>query len=106
MLGDEIAMGPGKADLLEGIKETGSIAGAGRRLGMSYRRAWLLVETMNACFKTPLVEARKGGRTGGSAVLTKTGEDVLACYRRIEATALSATKPDRAALQRLLRSGP
>jgi molybdate transport system regulatory protein len=106
MLGPEIAMGPGKADLLQGIKETGSIAGAGRRLRMSYRRAWLLVETMNACFKAPLVEARKGGKTGGTAVLTKTGEDVLARYRRIEETALSTTKADRAALQRLLRAGP
>ena len=106
MLGAEIAMGPGKADLLQGIKETGSIAGAGRRLDMSYRRAWLLVETMNACFNAPLVEARKGGRTGGTAILTKTGEDVLARYRRIEETALSVTKADRVALQRLLRAGP
>ena len=103
MLGPEIAMGPGKADLLEGIRETGSIAAAGRRMGMSYRRAWLLVETMNACFKTPLVEARKGGSSGGTAVLTRTGDDVLARYRRIEQAALTASRNDRAALQRLLR---
>ena len=102
-LGTEIAMGPGKADLLQGIKETGSIAAAGRRLSMSYRRAWLLVETMNACFKAPLVETRKGGKAGGAAVLTQTGEDVLVRYRRIEEAALSTTRTDRAALQRLLR---
>ena len=63
VLGRDIAVGPGKADLLEGIRETGSIAAAGRRLGMSYKRAWLLVDTMNRCFSKPLVEAIKGGKT-------------------------------------------
>jgi molybdate transport system regulatory protein len=106
MSGPEIAMGPGKADLLEGIRDMGSIAAAGRRMGMSYRRAWLLVETMNACFTAPLVEARKGGSTGGTAVLTRTGEDVLARYRRIEKAALAASKADRSALQKLLRQDP
>ena len=105
VLGPDIAIGPGKADLLEGIKETGSIAAAGRRMGMSYRRAWLLVETMNGCFKSPVVEASKGGATGGRAVLTRTGEDVLARFRRIEASALAATRADRAALERLMRAG-
>ena len=65
VLEPDIAIGPGKADILEGIRETGSIAAAGRRLGMSYKRAWLLVETMNACFKSPLVEASRGGRPTG-----------------------------------------
>src|SRR3546814_20746579 len=64
------AIWPGKADRLQGIKETGSIAAAGRRMGMSYKRAWYLVETMNRCFRSPVVEAAKGGRSGGGAVLT------------------------------------
>ena len=70
LLGCEIALGPGKADLLEGIRETGSIAAAGRRLGMSYKRAWMLLDTMNGCFSKPLVEAVKGGKSGGGASLT------------------------------------
>src|SRR3546814_1084102 len=69
VLDPAIAIGPGKADILRGIKETGSIAAAGRRMGMSYKRAWRLVETMNHCFRTPMVEAAKGGRAGGGAVL-------------------------------------
>src|SRR3546814_19813431 len=80
-----VAIGPGKADLLQGIKETGSIAAAGRRMGMSYKRAWYLVETMNRCFRSPVVEAAKGGRYGGGAVLTALGEEVLARYRRMAA---------------------
>lgn len=60
LLGSSIAIGPGKAALLEAIGETGSIAAAGRRMGMSYRRAWLLAKTMNACFREPLIEATKG----------------------------------------------
>src|SRR5690606_13974778 len=94
MLGGEIALGPGKADLLEGIRETGSIAAAGRRLGMSYKRAWLLVDTMNRCFRTPLVEAGSGGRAGGGAALTALGEDVLARFRRMEAASARACAAD------------
>jgi molybdate transport system regulatory protein len=84
LLGAAIAIGPGKADLLEAIARTGSIAAAGRTLGMSYRRAWLLVDTMNRSFRTPLVGAAKGGRRGGGAVLTANGRRVLARYRRME----------------------
>ena len=64
LLGSSIAIGPGKAALLEAIGETGSIAAAGRRMGMSYRRAWVLAKTMNACFREPLIEAAKGGICG------------------------------------------
>ena len=71
LLGSAIAIGPGKAALLEAIGDTGSIAAAGRRMGMSYRHAWLLAKTMNACFRGPLVEATKGGVGGGGAHLTK-----------------------------------
>lgn len=78
ILGPSIAIGPGKAALLEAIAETGSIAAAGRRLGMSYRRAWVLVKTMNACFREPLVEATKGGVQGGGAQLTAVGREVIA----------------------------
>jgi molybdate transport system regulatory protein len=99
VLETDIAIGPGKADLLEGIRETGSIAGAGRRMGMSYKRAWYLVETMNRCFKRPLVEASKGGRAGGGATLTELGHEVLARYRRMEALTVEAVEPEMAALR-------
>ena len=100
VLEPDIAIGPGKADLLEGIRDTGSIAAAGRRLGMSYKRAWLLVETMNRCFKRPLVEASKGGRAGGGARLTELGEEVLTRYRRMETLTADAIEPEMAALRR------
>lgn len=91
-------IGPGKADLLQGVRETGSIAAAGRRMGMSYKRAWRLMEAMNECFAEPLTIATKGGRAGGGARLTIRGEAVLACFRRIEAGAARAAKRDLAAL--------
>ncbi len=80
----EIALGPGKVELLEGIAELGSIAAAGRRMGMSYRRAWLLIDTMNRCFREPLVEASKGGVNGGGARITAFGRSVLRRYHRLE----------------------
>ena len=87
---DEIAMGPGKAALLEAIRHTGSISAAGRELGMSYRRAWLLVDTMNRCFAEPLVEAH----SGSGAKVTAAGEAALADYlalaRRTEDAAAGA----------------
>lgn len=93
-----VSLGPGKADLLQGIAETGSIAAAGRRLGMSYKRAWSLVETLNGMFRAPLVSATKGGATGGGASLTAEGEAVLARYRAIQARAAEAAAEDLAAL--------
>jgi len=83
-----IAMGPGKADLLEAIDAAGSISAAARALGMSYRRAWLLVEEMNGCFAAPLVETHPGARTG--ARLSAEARVVLATYREAEAAALAA----------------
>ena len=83
--GDEIAMGPGKADLLEAIAREGSISAASRSLGMSYRRAWLLVDTMNRCFDKPLVEAHPGGGKGAGATLTVAGEGALRAYRALSA---------------------
>lgn len=86
-LGRSVMVGPGKADLLAAVAATGSITAAGRTMSMSYKRAWLLVDTMNRCFREPLVVAAKGGTGGGSARLTPAGERVLALYRRIEAHA-------------------
>jgi molybdate transport system regulatory protein len=102
ILGDAIAVGPGKADLLEGIRETGSIAAAGRRMGLSYKRAWLLIETMNACFKRPVVAAVKGGKAGGGARLTPLGAEVLTRYRRMQATTEKAIDKDLAWMKRTM----
>lgn len=83
--GEDIAMGPGKVELLEAIRETGSISAAARKMGMSYRRAWLLVDTMNRCFKSPLVSSSAGGTQGGGARLTPLGEEVREAYRLLQA---------------------
>jgi molybdate transport system regulatory protein len=96
-----MALGPGKIDLLESIKETGSISAAGKRMRMSYRRAWLLVDELNGYFSGPLVEASKGGADGGGAALTAFGKDVLERYRRMEARTADAIKAELAALRRL-----
>jgi molybdate transport system regulatory protein len=106
VLGPDIAIGPGKADLLEGIRETGSIAAAGRRMGMSYKRAWLLVDTMNACFKAPLVETSRGGQARGGATLSAEGEKVLAGYRRMEALTAKAIQGELAEMSRMLLDIP
>ena len=99
-----IDMGPGKADLLEGIRDTGSIAAAGRRMRMSYKRAWQLVDELNRLFDAPLVAAIKGGAGGGGAELTKTGADVLARYRRMHAACCRTIVRDVEALQRHRRN--
>jgi molybdate transport system regulatory protein len=85
--GANIVMGPGRADLLGHIQASGSIAAAGREMGMSYKRAWVLVEAMNSMFRMPLVEAVKGGAGGGGARLTEMGVVVLAAYRGLEESA-------------------
>lgn len=105
--GGEIAMGPGKADLLDAIAREGSISAAGRALGMSYRRAWLLVDTMNRCFEAPLVEARAGGGQGAGARLTPEGEAALAAYRALSSQIeQSAAGAAYAALEGAIRSEP
>ncbi len=93
MHNDEIALGPGKAELLTAIAETGSISAAGKSMNMSYRRAWMLVDVMNRCFKSPLVETAKGGSHGGGAWLTPLGKEVLAHYQAMD----NATKQVAAA---------
>ena len=98
----EIAIGPGKVALLEAIAETGSISAAGRQLGMSYRRAWLLVDEMNRSLKSPAVNTSTGGASGGGTALSPVGEAVIKHYRAIETTSRSAASADIAALTRLL----
>lgn len=105
--GDEIAMGPGKADLLEAIDREGSISGAGRSLGMSYRRTWELVDTMNRCWAEPLVEAVAGGGRNKGARLTPLGRNVLVRYRALERRIVETTKGNAFDdLTRLLRDAP
>lgn len=84
MCGQEIAMGPGKADLLEAIEATGSISAAGRAMGMSYRRAWLLVDAMNRCWARPLVETMPNGAARSGARLSGMGRHVLDAYRALQ----------------------
>ncbi len=98
-----VRLGPGKADLLEGIRDTGSIAAAGRRMGMSYKRAWMLVEAMNAMFVAPLVTSSKGGRAGGGAELTETGQAVLSAFRTMEDRLRHDSAEEAATLVRLFR---
>ncbi len=98
-----IAMGPGKADLLDAIAESGSISAAARRLGMSYRRAWLLVDTMNASFKSPLVETLTGGAQGGGALVTQLGQDVVKRYRQMEKKACASVAREMGEFSELMR---
>jgi molybdate transport system regulatory protein len=100
--GDEIAVGPGKIALLEAIIDTGSITAAAKKLRMSYRRAWLLVDAMNRAFRSPVVETAKGGPAGGSTVVTPLGEEVIRRYRTIETIAGASARSEIAALLRLL----
>lgn len=104
VLAPDVVIGPGKADLLEGIRETGSISAAGRRMKMSYKRAWHLIDSMNTCFHAAVVETVKGGAAGGGARLTPLGEEVLAHYRRMQALTANAVSRELAELSRLLRA--
>ena len=106
LLDGVIALGPGKAALLRGIQDSGSISAAARAMSMSYRRAWLLVEDMNRCFRQPLVETSTGGARGGGARLTDNGRDVLARYAAMEQAALAAVQADMDYLAALLADTP
>lgn len=98
-----VAIGPGKADVLQAIAETGSIAEAGRRLGMSYQRVWSLVRALNGDFVAPLVATQRGGAAGGGAGLTPTGVQALAIYRAIERDAERAVTKRLPQLLALIR---
>jgi len=100
--GGEIALGPGKADLLEAVAANGSIRAAAEALGMSYARAWQLVRTMNDSFVEPLVATERGGGGGGGARLTAAGERALALYREMERACEGAAAPAFARLRRML----
>lgn len=106
LFGTDAMLGPGKADLLEHIRATGSIAAAGRAMAMSYKRAWSLVEEMNRAFRAPLVDSSRGGAKGGGAHLTETGEEVLANYRALEDIIAEAGADRIETLQGLLRDAP
>lgn len=102
--GADRALGPGKIKLLEAVKQSGSISQAGRSLEMSYRRAWLLIDDMNRCFREPVVEAQPGGAQGGGAALTAFGEQLIKKYRAIETQATAAAKEQIRALETSLRA--
>ncbi|WP_338665792.1 LysR family transcriptional regulator [Pararoseomonas sp. SCSIO 73927] len=97
-LGGGLRVGPGKVRLLEEIGRAGSISAAGRALGMSYRRAWELVEALNRGFGAPVAETAAGGAGGGGARLTALGDEVVRTYRAIEAEANAAAAARLAAL--------
>ena len=103
--GDEIAMGPGKADLLDAIAREGSISAAGRALGMSYRRTWLLVDAMNRCWAEPLVATSPGKATAGARV-TPLGEDVLRRYRAMQQAVADSGAAEWRGLEALLLPQP
>lgn len=106
VFGDREMIGPGKAELLERIERCGSIAAAGREMGMSYKRAWQLIGTLNAMFREPLVESTRGGPGGGGAVLTEAGREILMLYRQFESDAAQAGAAPLAAMQARLRDVP
>lgn len=97
-------IGPGKVRLLELVAETGSISAAGREMGMSYRRAWMLINSLNEAVGTPVVETRKGGSAGGGTILTGAGRRVIDCYRAMEARAAGAVATELAELEALAGS--
>ncbi|MEF7615921.1 LysR family transcriptional regulator [Aquincola sp. MAHUQ-54] len=98
-----VAIGPGKADVLQAVAETGSLSEAGRQLGMSYQRVWSLVRAMNGDFIEPLVLTQRGGAAGGGAVLSHTGAQALAIYRAIERDAERAVAKRLPQLLALIR---
>lgn len=102
-LSPDAMLGPGKAQLLERIAETGSISAAGREMGMSYKRAWTLVEEMNVAFAEPVIDRARGGAGGGGATVTPTGTQVLRHYRALESLLREAGAADLMALNALLR---
>jgi molybdate transport system regulatory protein len=103
-LGPKQSIGPGKMRLLDAIVETGSISSAGRMLGMSYRRAWMLIDDLNSSFRRKVVSTTLGGKEGGGAKLTPFGEELVKRYRAIEASATKATKTHVAFLARAMRT--
>tara|TARA_Y100000588_G_scaffold239513_1_gene253246 strand:+ start:540 stop:911 length:372 start_codon:yes stop_codon:yes gene_type:complete len=104
LLGAAVALGPGKVALLEAVDKSGSITGAARYMGMSYRRAWKLIEAMNNDFKVPLIATSSGGRGGGGALVTKAGFDALKRYRSMETKAGQAVEKEISDFADLLKT--
>ena len=102
LMGAAVALGPGKADLLDAVDQAGSISAAARAMGMSYRRAWILIEAMNRDFKDPLVKTSAGGSGGGGAQVTAAGNEALRRYRAMEEKATAAVKKEMSAFANLL----
>lgn len=100
---DKGRLGPGKVRLLELVDEHGSISAAGRAMGMSYRRAWQLIDELNRIFNHPVVETQQGGVSGGGATLTQTGHDIIRAYRAIETRARIAAADHVEALSHIAR---
>jgi molybdate transport system regulatory protein len=100
------SVGPGKIRLLELVRETGSIAAAGRAMDMSYRRAWLLIDALNRTFREPVVATKLGGNGGGGAELTRFGAEVVAHYRDMETVAHAALRPHLLELEKSLAPMP
>jgi molybdate transport system regulatory protein len=103
LFSDKIALGPGKAELLRHVRETGSISTAAKRMHMSYMRAWLLIQEMNACFQEPVLHTVRGGSSRGGAQLTPTGEKLLGLFQRLETECLAASRVTRREIASLLR---
>jgi molybdate transport system regulatory protein len=99
-------LGPGRVELLEHVRELGSIAAAGRAMGMSYRRAWTLVDSLNRTFREPVIATQLGGRGGGAAVLTPFGEEVARRYRALQARTAAAVAEDLAVIEAALNPEP
>jgi molybdate transport system regulatory protein len=102
--GQDIAFGPGKAELLGHLDSTGSLNQAAKLMGMSYMKAWLLVQIMNSSFKKPLVKSARGGAKGGGAELTPAGRRVLELYREMHHASVKAMAPSWKELRRKLKS--
>ncbi|WP_181156709.1 winged helix-turn-helix domain-containing protein [Paraburkholderia sp. BL21I4N1] len=102
--GDTVALGPGKVELLEAVREFGSISAAARSLDMSYRRAWLLIDELNRSLKSPATHSEQGGQSGGGCTLTPVGETLIRLYRDVEVEAARSCAKQIADLTRLIRS--
>ena len=102
LFGSSVSLGPGKVAMLEAIDRTGSISAAAREMGMSYRRAWLLVDVMNRSFRSAVVETAAGGQGGGGTRVTGLGKDLLARYREIEEKAVASIADEMSALRKFL----
>jgi molybdate transport system regulatory protein len=102
-VGDEVALGPGKAELLQWVKQTGSISEAARKMGMSYMRAWKLIQIMNQCFREPVVLTSRGGKDKGGAEITKLGRKSLKLYQKMENDSLRVCERSWQQLEQLLK---